>query len=97
MIKRVFGAHAYALSLSSIKGVIGNPLAAAGPLMLISCCLMYKHNLIPPTANYEHADPDCDLDCVPNVARPYAVRYALLNAHGVGGANSTLVTRRCAI
>ncbi len=62
MIKRVFGAHAYHMAVSSIKGVTGNALAAAGPLMLASCCLAFKHNLIPPTANYEEPDPACDLD-----------------------------------
>lgn len=97
MIKQVFGAYAYSLAMSSIKGVTGNPLAAAGPLMLISCALMFRHDLIPPTANYEVPDPDCDLDCVPNVARPQKVRYALLNAHGVGGANSTMILKRCGL
>jgi len=97
MIKRVFGKHAYSLAVSSIKGVIGNPLSAAGPIMLISCCLMFRHNLIPPTANYEEPDPECDLDYVPNVARPFKVQYALQNAHGIGGANSSLVLTRVEI
>jgi 3-oxoacyl-[acyl-carrier-protein] synthase II len=94
MIKRVFGKHAYSLAVSSIKGVTGNPLAAAGPLMLISCCLMFRSDVIVPTANYREPDPECDLDYVPNRARHCAVRYALLNAHGVGGANSALIVKR---
>lgn len=94
MIKRVFGRHAYALAVSSIKGVIGNPLAAAGPLMLISCCLAFRHGVVPPTANYEEPDPNCDLDYVPGTGRPSAVRYALLNAHGVGGANTSMIVKR---
>jgi 3-oxoacyl-[acyl-carrier-protein] synthase II len=94
MIKKVFGKHAYRLSVSSIKGVIGNPISAAGPLMLAGCSLMFRHGLIPPTANYEVPDPECDLDYVPKVARPARVNRALLNAHGVGGANSAMVVQR---
>jgi 3-oxoacyl-[acyl-carrier-protein] synthase II len=97
MIKRVFGKHAYSLFVSSIKGVIGNPLSAAGPMMLISCCLMFRHGLIPPTANYQEPDPECDLHYVPNVARRCRVRCALVNAHGVGGANSALIVKRVEI
>jgi 3-oxoacyl-[acyl-carrier-protein] synthase II len=90
MIKRVFGAHAYRLAVSSIKGAIGNPLAAAGPLMMASCCLAFRHGLIPPTANYKEPDPACDLDCVPK-ARPSRLKHALLNGHGVGGSNTSMV------
>jgi len=93
MIKRVFGAHAYRLAVSSIKGVIGNPLAAAGPLMLASCCLAFRHELIPPTANYEEPDPACDLDYVPR-ARRSRLKHALLNGHGVGGSNTSIVVGR---
>jgi 3-oxoacyl-[acyl-carrier-protein] synthase II len=90
LIKRVFGEHAYRLAVSSIKGAIGNPLAAAGPLMMASCCLAFRENLIPPTANYEEPDPTCDLDYVPR-ARKARLRYALLNGHGVGGSNTSIV------
>jgi len=93
MIKRVFGAHAYKLAVSSIKGVTGNPIAAAGPLMVASCCLAFRHNLIPPTANYEEPDPACDLDYVPK-ARPSKLKYALVNGHGVGGSNTSMVLGR---
>jgi 3-oxoacyl-(acyl-carrier-protein) synthase len=93
MIKRVFGAHAYRLAVSSIKGVIGNPLAAAGPLMMASCCLAFRHGLIPPTANYKEKDPTCDLDYVPK-ARRSDLKYALLNGHGVGGSNTSMVVGR---
>jgi len=93
MIKRVFGAHAYRLAVSSIKGVTGNPLAAAGPLMMASCCLAFRHGLIPPTANYEQPDPTCDLDYVPK-ARPCMLKHALLNGHGVGGSNTSVVMGR---
>ena len=68
-IKRVFGEHAYHLPVSSIKGVTGNPLAAGGPLQVIACALCFRDGMIPPTANYEVPDPNCDLDFVPNRAR----------------------------
>jgi 3-oxoacyl-(acyl-carrier-protein) synthase len=89
-IKQVFGPHAKRLAVSSIKGVVGNPISAAGPLMLASCCLAFRNGIIPPTANYEVPDPDCDLDYVPT-ARPFDLRYAMLNGHGVGGSNTSLV------
>jgi len=91
MIKRVFGKRAYAVPVSSIKGVIGNPLSAAGALQVISCCLAVRHGLIPPTANLDVPDPECDLDYVPRVARRVRISCALVNSHGVGGGNTTLV------
>lgn len=94
MIKKLFGLHAYKVPVSSIKGVIGNPLAAAGPLQVITCALAFKHNLIPPTANYEKPDPTCDLDYVPNNARMSHFSSALINAHGIGGGNSSLVVEK---
>jgi minimal PKS ketosynthase (KS/KS alpha) len=92
-IRRLFGRRADAVPVSSIKGVIGNPLAAAGPLQVIACALAMRHGLVPPTANYTTPDPACDLDYVPQ-ARRLDVRRALTNVHGVGGGNSTLVVAR---
>lgn len=94
MIKRVFGQHAYSLPVSSIKGVTGNALSAAGPMQLITCALAFKHNVIPPTANYEVPDPRCDLDCVPYRARRSRINKALINVRGLGGGNSSLVVER---
>lgn len=94
MIKRVFGRHAYSVPVSSIKGVTGNPLSAAGPMQLIACALAFKHDLIPPTANYEVADPRCDLDCVAGRPRRSRLNTALINVRGLGGGNSSLVVRR---
>ena len=91
MIKRVFNSLAYTIPVSSIKGVLGNPLAAAGPLQVIACALACREHLIPPTANYEIEDPACDLDYVPGQARRCQIRCALINAHGVGGGNSSMV------
>lgn len=94
MIKRVFGRHAYSIPVSSIKGVTGNPLSAAGPMQLIACGLTFKNDLIPPTANYEVPDPRCDLDCVPYRVRKRRINTALVNVRGLGGGNSSLVVER---
>ncbi len=93
MIRNTLGQHAYGIPVSSIKGVTGNPLAAAGPLELIACALAMRDNLIPPTANYTTPDPVCDLDYVPR-ARRMRLEHALINVHGMGGGNATLIVRR---
>lgn len=93
-IKTVLGRHARTIPISSIKGVIGNPLAAAGPLELVACALALRNGIVPPTANYEYADPDCDLDYVPNKPRKVRIGRAILNVHGMGGVNSSLVVQR---
>ena len=94
MIKKVFGKHAYAVPISSIKGVTGNPLAAAGPYQMVTCALALKNNVIPPTANCENVDPDCDLDYVPGKARITHLNRILINTHGLGGQNCSTVVRR---
>src|SRR5947207_6153561 len=93
-IKEVFGPYAFSIPISSIKGVTGNPLAAAGPLQIAACALTMRDQLIPPTANYQTADPDCDLDVVPLRARKAKVDRALLNVRGLGGSASSLVMDR---
>ncbi|HPB10400.1 MAG TPA: beta-ketoacyl-[acyl-carrier-protein] synthase family protein [Kiritimatiellia bacterium] len=92
-IRDTLGRHAYRIPVSSIKGVTGNPLAAAGPMELIACALAMRHDVIPPTANYTTPDPDCDLDYVP-VARRSRIEHALINVHGMGGGNASLVVRK---
>ena len=92
-IRRIFGRCADRIPVSSIKGVIGNPLAAAGPMQAIACALAMRHDLIPPTANYTTPDPACDLDYVPK-ARHGRVSCVLINVHGMGGGNSCLVVKR---
>ena len=89
-IKKVFGEHAYQLAVSSNKSMIGHLLGAAGGVEAIATALTLKHQVIPPTINYEHPDPDCDLDYVPNEARRTRVRAALSNSLGFGGHNATL-------
>lgn len=93
-IKAVFGAHAYSLAVSSIKSMIGNPLASAGPLQVITAALALEHQKVPPTTNYQVPDPECDLDYVPNQPRVCRVNVALVNSHGFGGANHSLVVAR---
>jgi 3-oxoacyl-[acyl-carrier-protein] synthase II len=94
MIRRVFGASADYVPVSSIKGVLGNPLAAAGPLQLMACALAFKHNEIPPTANHENPGIDCDLDFVPKRARKAHLSCALINVRGLGGSNSCIIIER---
>ncbi|MDA3923300.1 MAG: beta-ketoacyl-[acyl-carrier-protein] synthase family protein [Kiritimatiellae bacterium] len=93
MLHNTLGRHAYRIPVSSIKGVTGNPLAAAGPLELIACALAMRDDLIPPTANYTTPDPACDLDYVPQ-ARRTRIEHALINVHGMGGGNTTLIVSR---
>jgi len=93
-IKKVFGEHAYKLAVSSTKSMTGHLLGAAGGLEAAVCILAIDRGEIPPTINYETPDPDCDLDCVPNVARKTAVNVALSNSFGFGGHNATLVFKK---
>ena len=90
-IKGVFGEHAYKLSVSSTKSMTGHLLGAAGGLEAAIAALVVKEDVLPPTINYETPDPDCDLDYVPNQARPKPVRHVLSNSFGFGGTNATLV------
>ena len=93
-IKKLFGEHAYRLAVSSNKSMFGHLLGAAGAVELISTLMTLKHQIIPPTINYEHPDPECDLDYVPNKMRRAKVDYALSNSFGFGGTNSCLALKR---
>ncbi len=93
-IKSVFGEHARKVAISSTKSMTGHLLGAAGGLETIICILALERKLLPPTINYEHPDPDCDLDYVPNTARPVEARAALSNSLGFGGHNVTLALSR---
>lgn len=90
-IRHVLGAHAHQVAVSSIKGVTGNPLAAAGGLQAIAAALAIQQQTVPPTANLEQPDPQCDLDYVPGQARRARIRTALINTHGLGNGNSALI------
>ncbi len=93
-IKKVFGAHAKKLAVSSTKSMTGHLLGAAGAVETAVCALAIRDGIVPPTINYENPDPDCDLDYVPNKARPMTVEVCLNNSLGFGGHNATLIVRR---
>ncbi len=92
--KEVFGDHARKMAISSTKSMTGHLLGAAGGLEAGIVALAMRDDMIPPTINQENPDPECDLDCVPNVARPARVTYALTNSFGFGGTNGALLLRR---
>lgn len=93
-IKKVLGREAYRVPVSSVKGVTGNPLSAAGPMETIAAALSIRNGVVPPTANYSNRDPECDLDYVPLKARRTPVDVAVVNVHGLGGGNSSLVLEK---
>jgi 3-oxoacyl-[acyl-carrier-protein] synthase II len=93
-IKKVFGAHALKLAVSSTKSMTGHLLGAAGGLESAICALAVHDGVLPPTINYENPDPECDLDYVPNTARSKKIRYALNNSFGFGGTNGSLLFKR---
>jgi 3-oxoacyl-[acyl-carrier-protein] synthase II len=93
-IKRVFGDHAKKVPVSGTKSMTGHLLGAAGSTEAIFTILSIRDGIMPPTINYEEADPQCDLDYVPNAARRKPVKIAMSNAFGFGGTNATLVFRK---
>ncbi len=93
-IKQVFGDHAYRLAVSSTKSVTGHCFGAAGAVETMMCVLAIHEGILPPTMNYEHPDPECDLDYVPNEARRVRVDVALSNAMGLGGHNACVLVGR---
>jgi 3-oxoacyl-[acyl-carrier-protein] synthase II len=93
-IKDVFGDHAHELAVSSTKSMMGHCFGAAGALEAQMSALAVHHGVLPPTINYEHPDPACDLDYVPNEAREARVDVALSNAMGLGGHNACVLVGR---
>ncbi len=93
-IKVVFGEHAYKLAVSSTKSVTGHCFGAAGAIEAMMCVLAVRDGVLPPTMNYVHPDPECDLDYVPNEARQVQVDVALSNAMGLGGHNGCVLVGR---
>ncbi len=92
-VKTVFGDHAYRLAMTSTKSMTGHMMGAAGIIEAMACILAIVNGVLPPTINYEHPDPECDLDYVPNVARKRRVRVAMSNSMGLGGHNSCVIVR----
>jgi 3-oxoacyl-[acyl-carrier-protein] synthase II len=93
-IKTAFGDHAKKLAISSTKSMTGHLLGGAGGLEAGVTALAIRDRIAPPTINYEFPDPDCDLDYVPNKARPMDIEYALSNSFGFGGTNGCLIFKR---
>lgn len=93
-IKRLFGDYARKVGINSTKSMTGHLLGAAGGFESAASVLCLKDQIMPPTINYEFPDPECDLDYVPNKARPASIRYALSNSFGFGGTNGALVFKR---
>jgi 3-oxoacyl-[acyl-carrier-protein] synthase II len=95
-IKSVFGEHAYKLAISSTKSMIGHLVGAAGGVETGITALALRDGILPPTTNYEHPDPECDLDYVPNDARKADISVAVSNSMGFGGHNAVLVLEKYA-
>ena len=93
-IKAVFGKHAYSLAVSSTKSMMGHLMGAAGAVEAIACLKALQDQIIPATINYQHPDPQCDLDYVPNEARPCQLRVVMSNSMGLGGHNACLIFRK---
>ncbi len=93
-IRAVFSSHADRLAVSSTKSMHGHALGAAGAIEAAATVLALRHGLLPPTANYDQPDPECDLDVIPNEARPAEVEYALSSSFAFGGLNAVLALRR---
>lgn len=94
ILKRAFGNHASRLAISSTKSMHGHAMGASGAIELIATLLAMRHGFAPPTINYSEADPECDLDYVPNTARPLAIGAAISNSFAFGGLNAVLAVRR---
>jgi 3-oxoacyl-(acyl-carrier-protein) synthase len=93
-IKKLFGEQAYNIPVSSTKSVTGHAMGGAGAIEAIFCARALQEGIIPPTWNYETADPDCDLDYVPNAPRKAELATTMSNSFGLGGQNACLVLGR---
>ncbi|MEC9093264.1 MAG: beta-ketoacyl-ACP synthase II [Planctomycetota bacterium] len=93
-IKNVFGDHAYKVSISSTKSVIGHSLGASGGIELIATSLAIRDSVVPPTANLDTPDPACDLDYTPKQPKERVINYALSNSFGFGGHNACVIVKK---
>ena len=94
-VKQAFGDQAARVPMSSIKSMLGHTMGAASAIEAAACALAVHEDALPPTINYETADPDCDLDYVPNEARFSRVDVAMNNAYAFGGNNASVIFRKC--
>ncbi len=92
--KGVFGSHAYEIPISSIKSMIGHPLAAANAVESVLCCMIFEKGWLPPTINQEEPDPKCDLDYIPNEKRRHMPKYILKTSSGFSGIHSAMVFKK---
>lgn len=92
--KQVFGDRAYDMPISSLKSMIGHPLAAANSIELVATALTFEHSVLPPTINQEVPDPECDLDYIPNKARERRVEHVLKTSSGFSGVHSSMTLSR---
>ncbi|MGW5656114.1 beta-ketoacyl-[acyl-carrier-protein] synthase family protein [Streptomyces humi] len=93
-VKKALGQHAYGTPMSSIKSMVGHSLGAIGAIEVVACVLALAHQVVPPTANYETPDPECDLDYVPRVARERKLGGVLSVGSGFGGFQSAVILTR---
>ncbi len=93
-VRQLFGAHSERLAISSTKSMHGHALGAAGALEAFATLMALREGVLPPTANYTEADPDCNLDVIPNIARQRQIHVALSNSFAFGGLNAVLALRR---
>ncbi|MFE9440077.1 beta-ketoacyl-[acyl-carrier-protein] synthase family protein [Streptomyces sp. NPDC006602] len=93
-VKQALGQHAYDTPMSSIKSMVGHSLGAIGAIEVVACVLALAHQVVPPTANYQTPDPECDLDYVPRVARERRLKNVLSVGSGFGGFQSAVVLTR---
>jgi 3-oxoacyl-[acyl-carrier-protein] synthase II len=93
-IKKVFGDYSHHVRISSTKSMMGHLLGGAGAVETVACLLAMEKSVIPPTINYEHPDPECDLYYVPNKAEKFPVNVAMNNSFGFGGHNAVLVLKK---
>jgi nodulation protein E len=93
-IRAVFGAHADKLAMSSTKSMHGHALGAAGAIEAVAAILALRNGVLPPTIGYREADPDCDLDVIPNHARRREAEFAISNSFAFGGLNAVLALKR---
>jgi minimal PKS ketosynthase (KS/KS alpha) len=93
-VKRALGHHAYDTPMSSIKSMVGHSLGAIGAIEVVACVLALAHQVVPPTANYETPDPECDLDYVPRAARERKLNSVLSVGSGFGGFQSAVILTR---
>jgi len=93
-IREVFGPDYQMVPVSSIKSMLGHAMGAASALEAVACSLVVRNDVIPPTINFETPDPECDIDCVPNMARKQNVNIALNNSYAFGGNNASVVFKK---